>query len=98
MAACLREAAQETPLRSLFAAALYFSHKNILSPALIALGASGMGCRYPQSCSEYATLSVLKYGIFEGSARALLRICSCNPWMKPSIHLMSLNLKEAAPQ
>ncbi|GEM_PF-2166541 len=37
-------------------------------------------CKYHPSCSEYAELAVLKYGIVRGSWKALIRIIRCNPF------------------
>lgn len=37
-------------------------------------------CRFYPSCSEYACLSLRKYGPFKGSWRALLRLTRCHPF------------------
>ncbi len=46
----------------------------ILSPHLPA------SCRYTPSCSEYAMLSLRKYGAVRGAILAGWRIMRCNPW------------------
>ncbi len=42
-------------------------------------------CRYYPTCSEYAILSVKKYGVFKGSLKAFWRILRCNPFSKGGI-------------
>ncbi|MBQ1417259.1 MAG: membrane protein insertion efficiency factor YidD [Selenomonas sp.] len=37
-------------------------------------------CRYIPSCSEYARLSIEKYGAWRGGKLALKRILRCHPW------------------
>ncbi|HQD40902.1 MAG: membrane protein insertion efficiency factor YidD [Firmicutes bacterium] len=37
-------------------------------------------CRYSPSCSEYAKLSIEKYGFFRGTVKAVKRILRCHPW------------------
>jgi len=37
-------------------------------------------CRYSPTCSEYAKLSLIKYGIIKGSILSFKRIAKCNPW------------------
>ena len=37
-------------------------------------------CRYSPTCSEYAKISLLKYGIIKGSILSIKRIIKCNPW------------------
>jgi len=42
-------------------------------------------CRYYPTCSEYAILSIEKYGILKGSLKAFLRILRCNPFFKGGV-------------
>ena len=37
-------------------------------------------CRFYPSCSQYAILSLQKYGLFKGGAKAVWRILRCNPF------------------
>lgn len=90
-----REAFKKTPFRSVAALAAFSFYKMMIAPLLHSLGGVGMGCRYPQSCSEYAALSILEYGVVGGSCRALNRVCSCNPWTEPKPHLMVVQVKES---
>jgi putative membrane protein insertion efficiency factor len=42
-------------------------------------------CRYYPTCSNYAIMSVEKYGLIKGSLKAFWRILRCNPWSKGGI-------------
>jgi putative component of membrane protein insertase Oxa1/YidC/SpoIIIJ protein YidD len=95
MEARFREAFKKTPFRSVAAFAAFSFYKMMIAPLLHSLGGVGMGCRYPQSCSEYAALSILEHGVVGGSCRALNRVCSCNPWTEPKPHLMVVQVKES---
>ncbi len=37
-------------------------------------------CRFYPSCSEYARLSLLKYGPVRGLWHSVVRICKCHPF------------------
>ena len=37
-------------------------------------------CRFYPSCSEYARLSLLKYGPVKGLWRTTVRLCKCHPF------------------
>ncbi len=37
-------------------------------------------CRYPVSCSSYATDVIKKHGVAVGGYKALLRLLSCHPF------------------
>jgi len=37
-------------------------------------------CRYTPTCSQYAVEAVRKHGPFKGTALAVKRLLSCNPW------------------
>lgn len=36
-------------------------------------------CRFTPTCSEYARLALLKYGLFPGLGRSAWRLLRCNP-------------------
>lgn len=59
-------------MRRLVAAALA-GYKRLISPLL------PPACRFQPTCSEYARLAVLKYGVVRGGAKALWRIARCQP-------------------
>ncbi|MGC8587678.1 MAG: membrane protein insertion efficiency factor YidD [Hydrogenobaculum sp.] len=42
-------------------------------------------CRFYPTCSNYAILSIEKYGAFKGSMKAFWRILRCNPWNKGGV-------------
>ncbi|HCC07571.1 MAG TPA: membrane protein insertion efficiency factor YidD [Clostridiales bacterium] len=39
-------------------------------------------CRFIPTCSQYSYQAIKKYGIFKGSALAILRILKCHPFHK----------------
>lgn len=55
-------------------AALLVHYKRWVSPLL------PRACRFTPTCSEYARLAILQYGLVRGGARALWRILRCNPF------------------
>ncbi len=44
-------------------------------------------CKFQPTCSEYAVLSIEKYGIFKGTFKSIYRIIKCNPLNKGGIDL-----------
>jgi uncharacterized protein len=51
-------------------------YKAQISPAL------PPACRYTPTCSEYAIEAVERYGALRGSAMAIRRVVSCNPFAR----------------
>lgn len=43
------------------------------------LGVNSM-CRFSTTCSEYAKISINKYGIFHGLQKSAIRILKCQPF------------------
>lgn len=39
-------------------------------------------CRFVPTCSEYAFVSIERFGVIRGGALALFRILRCNPFCK----------------
>jgi putative membrane protein insertion efficiency factor len=39
-------------------------------------------CRYTPTCSEYAVEAVERYGVVKGTALAVKRLLSCNPFSR----------------
>ncbi|HHV64002.1 MAG TPA: membrane protein insertion efficiency factor YidD [Peptococcaceae bacterium] len=37
-------------------------------------------CRFYPTCSEYALQAIKKYGILQGTGKAIIRILKCNPF------------------
>lgn len=40
----------------------------------------GQTCRFYPTCSEYAIQALLKYGIFKGLIKTIIRISKCHPF------------------
>ena len=95
MEARFRETLKKTPFRGLVAFFAFSVYKMMIAPFLHSLGGTGFGCRYPQTCSEFAALSILEHGVMRGTCRAFQRVCSCNPWTQPQAHLLVATPKEA---
>ena len=49
-------------------------YQRVISPRL------GDRCRYEPTCSQYALLSIEKYGVLKGVHRAAARLLSCGYW------------------
>ena len=56
--------------------ALLRFYKTRISPAL------PPACRYTPTCSEYAIEAVERYGPWRGTAMAVRRVLSCNPFTR----------------
>ncbi len=56
--------------------ALLRFYKAQISPAL------PPACRYTPTCSEYAIEAVERYGPWRGTAMAVRRVISCNPFTR----------------
>ena len=54
-------------------AALLAAYKRVISPLL------PPACRYSPSCSEFARLAILDYGVLRGSWLAAARLARCQP-------------------
>jgi putative membrane protein insertion efficiency factor len=44
-------------------------------------------CKYYPSCSDYAIISLNKYGVIKGGIKSIIRIIKCNPFSKGGINL-----------
>jgi len=62
-------------VKSLVLAALR-GYKRHVSPLL------PPACRYTPTCSEYAVEAVERHGVLKGTALALKRLLSCNPFSR----------------
>jgi len=54
-------------------------YQKIISPIYPA------SCRYYPTCSNYAIMSVEKYGVFKGLLKAIWRVLRCNPFSKGGV-------------
>ena len=55
-------------------------YKSILSPILHVFGTSQ--CLYLPTCSEYAYIALIRFGLVRGSWLALCRLARCHPFAK----------------
>jgi hypothetical protein len=39
-------------------------------------------CVFLPTCSEYVKQAILKYGVWGGTRRGIIRISRCHPWQK----------------
>ena len=62
-------------------AAIPAGYKRWISPLL------PRACRFSPTCSEYARIAVLKYGVLTGGAKALGRVLRCQPFHPGGIDL-----------
>jgi putative membrane protein insertion efficiency factor len=58
----------------------YRLYRSVLSPILHAF--SPTQCLYLPTCSEYAYIALVRFGIFKGSWLALRRFARCHPFAK----------------
>ncbi|MBZ9572736.1 membrane protein insertion efficiency factor YidD [Patescibacteria group bacterium] len=56
-------------------------YQSFISPFL------GRNCRFYPSCSEYAKLSIKKYGVFKGMIFSFWRILRCHPYGKGGVDI-----------
>jgi putative membrane protein insertion efficiency factor len=62
-------------------AGLLVHYKRWISPLL------PRACRFTPTCSEYARLAILQYGLLRGGARALWRLLRCHPFHPGGVDL-----------
>ena len=67
-------------LSRILIAAIRFYQRGI-SPML------GPCCRFTPTCSEYAVLSITKYGVWRGGFRAFRRLLRCHPFQEGGVDL-----------
>ena len=57
-------------------------YQSVLYPFATQFFGIRSACRFSPTCSEYAKVSLQKYGIVKGSLLSLKRILSCQPFNK----------------
>jgi putative membrane protein insertion efficiency factor len=40
----------------------------------------GPSCRFYPTCSEYAVQAILRYGVWKGTIKAIIRLSKCHPF------------------
>jgi uncharacterized protein len=65
---------------SLGVRSVYWVYRVVLSPVLHAL--SPAQCVYLPTCSEYAYVALVRFGLWKGSWLALRRLARCHPFAK----------------
>jgi putative membrane protein insertion efficiency factor len=72
---------------------VYGFYKRILSPVLHAFSPSQ--CLYLPTCSEYAYVALVRFGVMRGSWLALRRIGRCHPFAKGGLDPVPLGASES---
>ena len=75
--------AMPDPEPSLAVRSVYRAYKSVLSPLLHAF--SPTECVYLPSCSEYAYVALVRFGVVKGSWLALRRLARCHPFAKGGV-------------
>jgi uncharacterized protein len=71
------------PQPSLAIRVTYRFYKSVVSPILHAFSPSQ--CLYLPTCSEYAYVALVRFGVFKGSWLALRRLARCHPFAKGGV-------------
>ena len=74
---------------------VYRFYMSVLSPVLHAFSATQ--CVYLPSCSEYAYVALVRFGVFKGSWLALRRLARCHPFAKGGLDPVPLRNSGIAP-
>jgi uncharacterized protein len=74
---------------------IYGLYKSVLSPILHAL--SPTQCLYLPTCSEYAYIALVRFGVIKGSWLTLRRLARCHPFAKGGLDPVPLRPSTAAP-
>jgi putative membrane protein insertion efficiency factor len=62
---------------------VYWVYRVVLSPVLHAFSPSQ--CVYLPTCSEYAYVALVRFGVWKGSWLALRRVARCHPFAKGGV-------------
>jgi uncharacterized protein len=74
--------------------ATYWLYKSVLSPTLHAF--SPTQCLYLPSCSEYAYVALVRFGVVRGSWLALRRLARCHPFAKGGLDPVPLRNSDSS--
>ena len=87
--------AMPDPQSSLAVRSVYLFYTSVLSPVLHAF--SPTQCLYLPTCSEYAYVALVRFGVFKGSWLALRRLARCHPFAKGGLDPVPLRNSGIAP-
>lgn len=73
----------------------YGIYKSLLSPILHTFSPSQ--CVYLPTCSEYAYVALVRFGVFRGSWLALRRLARCHPFAKGGLDPVPLRNSDPDP-
>jgi len=82
------------PQPSLAVRMVYGLYKRIVSPVLHVFSPSQ--CLYLPTCSEYAYVALVRFGVLKGSFLALRRIGRCHPFAKGGLDPVPLRDSDTA--
>jgi putative membrane protein insertion efficiency factor len=83
------------PQSTLAVRAAYFLYKAVLSPILHAFSPSQ--CLYLPTCSEYAYVALVRFGLFKGSWLTLRRFARCHPFASGGLDPVPLRNSGSSP-
>jgi uncharacterized protein len=81
------------PEPSLAVRVTYGFYKSVVSPILHAF--SPTQCLYLPTCSEYAYVALVRFGVLKGSWFALGRLARCHPFAKGGVDPVPLRNSDA---
>jgi uncharacterized protein len=74
---------------------VYGMYKSVVSPILHAF--SPGECLYLPTCSEYAYVALVRFGVLKGSWLALRRLARCHPFAKGGVDPVPTGNSDLAP-
>jgi uncharacterized protein len=83
------------PEPSLGVRVAYWLYKSVLSPILHAFSASE--CLYLPTCSEYAYVALVRFGVLRGSWLAVKRFGRCHPFAKGGLDPVPARNSDSTP-
>ena len=83
------------PQPSFAVRSIYWFYKSVLSPLLHAF--SPAQCVYLPTCSEYAYVALVRFGVIKGSWLAMRRLARCHPFAKGGLDPVPLRNSGIAP-
>jgi uncharacterized protein len=87
--------AMPDPQPTLAVRVVYRLYKSVLSPILHAFSPSE--CLYLPTCSEYAYVALIRFGVIKGSWLALRRLARCHPFARGGLDPVPLRNSDLAP-